>query len=69
MNNKPIRRLYMRKFVKHYGNQNTRKMTDIFSKAYHTSKQRIAGNLKTMKYDECTISIDTYIPNCYSVMS
>lgn len=68
MNNKLLRRA-MRKFVKHYGGQDTRKMTDVFSKAYHTSKQRIAGNLKTMKYDELTISIDTYIPNCYSVMS
>ncbi len=67
INNKKIRRV-MRKFVKRYGQQNTRKMISLFSKAYRTTKQRIAGNLRTMKYDEKTIQIETYIPCHYSVM-
>lgn len=66
--NKSIRRA-MRKFVKHYGPQDTRKMIDIFAKAYATTKQCIAGNLKTMEYDEKTITIDTLVPSYCSVMN
>ncbi len=68
MSNKQIRRI-MKNFVKHYGPQNTRKMTALLSAACKTTKQRIAGNLKTMKYDEKTIQITTHIPSCYSTMS
>jgi hypothetical protein len=68
MNNKQIRRA-MKNFVKHYGQQDTRKMTNLFSAAYKTPKQRIAGNLKTMHYDEKTILITTHIPACYSTMN
>ena len=53
----------MRKFIEHYGAQDTRKMTALFATAYKTTKQRIAGNLKTMKYDEKTV-----VPAAYSVM-
>ncbi len=42
----------MRKFIKHYGKQNTRHIIDVFSSAYLTSTYRIAGNLKTLEYDE-----------------
>lgn len=68
MNNKKIRRA-MRKFVERYGEQDTRKMTTLFSKAYGTTKQRIAGNLRTMKYDEKTVQITTLIPCYYSIMN
>lgn len=49
MSNKQIRRI-MKNFVKHYGSQDTRKMTALLSTACKTTKQRIAGNLRTMKY-------------------
>lgn len=65
--NKSIRRA-MRKFIEHYGAQDTRKMTALFATAYKTTKQRIAGNPKTMKYDEKTINIKTVVPAAYSVM-
>lgn len=68
MSNKQIRRI-MKNFVKHYGSQDTRKMTALLSAACKTTKQRIAGNLKTMKHDEKTIQITTHIPSCYSTMS
>lgn len=68
MSNKKIRRA-MRKFVEHYGQQDTRKMTILFSTAYGITKQHIAGNLRAMKYDEKTIQITTYIPCCYSIMN
>lgn len=68
MNNKQIRRA-MKNFVKRYGKQDTRKMTNLFSTAYKTTKQRIAGNLKTMHYDEKTVQITTHIPACYSTMN
>lgn len=68
MSNKQIRRI-IRKFLKRYGSQNTRKMTALLSTACNTTKQRIAGNLRTMKYDEKTIQITTHIPACYSTMS
>ena len=68
MSNKQIRRI-MRNFVKHYGPQDTRKMTALLSAACKTTKQRIAGNLRTMKYDEKTIKITTHIHECYSTMS
>lgn len=68
MSNKQIRRI-MKNFVKHYGPQDTRKMTALLSAACKTTKQRITGNLKTMKYDEKTIQITTHIPSCYSTMS
>ncbi len=68
MENKRIRRA-MRKFVIHYGQQNTRKMTSLFASAYKTSKHRIAGNLRAMEYDEHTIQIKTHIPNSYSTMN
>lgn len=68
MTDKQIRRS-IRKFIKRYGMQDTRKITTLFANAYSTTKQRIAGNLRTMKYDEKTINISTYIPCCHSVMT
>lgn len=68
MDNKKIRRA-MRKYVLHRGApQDTRKMTALFSKAYKTTRQRIAGNLRTMKYDEKTIQIITHVPGQRSIM-
>ncbi len=61
MNNIAIRRS-IRKYVKHYGVQDTRKIIKVFAAAWKTSKQRIAGNLKTLKYDDETIEITTIIP-------
>ena len=68
MSNKQIRRI-MRNFVKKYGPQDTRKMIDLLSAACKTTKQRVAGNLRALKYDEQTIKITTHIPECYSTMS
>lgn len=68
MSNKQIRRI-LRRFLQHYGSQDTRKMTALLSAACKTTKQRIAGNLRTMLYDEQTIQITTHIPACYSTMS
>lgn len=68
MENKQIRRA-MRKFLVHYGQQDTRKMTSLFSSAYNTNKHRIAGNLRAMEYNEQTIQIKTHIPHSYSTMN
>ena len=65
--NKIIRRS-MRKFLKHYGAQDTRKMIKLFSIAYRTTKQRIAGNLRALEYNYQTIRITTHIPKVYSTM-
>ena len=67
MSNKQIRRI-MKNFVIHCGSQDTRKMTALLSAACKTTKQRIAGNLRTMQYFEKTIKISTHIPACYSTM-
>jgi len=67
MDNKRIRRS-IRKYIKHYGTQDTRRVITTFACAYNTPKQRIAGNLKTMAYDEKTIHITIHIPYCYSTM-
>lgn len=67
MDNKKIRRS-LRKFIEHLGPQDTRKMTALFSKAYKTTRQRIAGNLRTMKYDEKSIQIITHVPGQRSIM-
>ncbi len=50
------------------GKQDTRHITAMFAKQFNTSKQRIAGNLRAMKYDFQTISIVTYLPGTYSEM-
>ena len=57
----------MKNFVIHCGSQDTRKMTVLLSAACKTTKQRIAGNLRTMQYEK-TIIISTIIPACYSTM-
>lgn len=59
----------LRKFVEHYGPINTRHLTETFGRAYKTSKQRVAGNLRSLKYDDKTVQITTYIPKTYSEMS
>lgn len=65
--NKEIRRA-IRKYVKRKGMQNTRDVIRIFADAYQTSKQRISGNLRSLKYDDKTINITTFIPDTYSIM-
>lgn len=65
--NKQIRRA-IRKYVERKGAQNTRDIIRIFADAFHTPKQRISGNLRSLKYDDKTIRITTYIPATYSVM-
>ena len=65
--NKQIRRA-IRKYVERKGVQNTRDVILIFADAFHTPTQRISGNLRSLKYDDKTISITTYIPATYSVM-
>lgn len=65
--NKEIRRA-IRKYVKRNGVQNTRDVIRIFANAYQTSKQRISGNLRSLKYDDKTINITTFIPATYSIM-
>ncbi len=61
-------RLSIITYLNAYGRQNTRMITALFAKLYHTSKQRIAGNLRALKYSFEAISIVTYIPNSYSEM-
>lgn len=59
MNNKLIRRT-MRRYIKHYGKQDTREVIAKFAVAFHTTKQRISGNISCMKCIDGTIDI---IPN------
>ena len=56
MSNKAIRRA-IRKYIEHYGKQDSRKVIDIFAKDYHTTKQRISGNLSCMICIENSIQI------------
>lgn len=56
MSNKVIRRS-MRNYIKRYGKQNTRVMIDKFAKAFHTTKQRISGNISCMNCIEGSITI------------
>ena len=48
------------------GKQNTRTIISMFSEQFNTSKQRISGNLRAMKYNFNTINIVTYTPGSYS---
>lgn len=65
--NKQIRRA-MRKYIERRGPQNTRNVIRIFSDAYKTPKQRISGNLRSLKYDSKSVIITTHIPSIYSVV-
>ena len=40
----------------------------MFAEQFNTSKQRISGNLRAMKYNFNTINIVTYTPGSYSEM-
>lgn len=57
MNNKMIRRA-MRKYVKKYGERDTRKAISMFASAYHTTKQRISGNISCLCCLDGTVSIE-----------
>lgn len=59
MSNKIIRRT-IRKYIKRYGRQDTRTVIAKFATAFHTTKQRISGNISCMKCIDGTIDI---IPN------
>lgn len=50
------------------GRQDTRTIISVFAKRFNTSKQRISGNLRAMKYNFNTINIVTYTPGKYSEM-
>ena len=49
------------------GKEDTRTITTIFAKQFNTSKQRIAGNLRAMKYNYGSINIITIVPNHQSL--
>lgn len=55
-------------YIKTNGRQDTRTIISVFAKRFHTSKQRISGNLRAMKYNFKTINIVTYTPGVYSEM-
>lgn len=59
MDNIAIRRT-IRKYIKRFGQQDTRFIINIFANAIGTSKQRISGNISCMKCIDETIDI---IPN------
>lgn len=59
MNNKLIRRT-MKRYIQHYGKQDTREVIAKFAVAFNTTKQRISGNISCMKCIDGTIEI---IPN------
>lgn len=59
MSNKMIRRT-IRKYIKKYGKQDTRVVITKFATVFHTTKQRISGNISCMKCIDGTINI---IPN------
>lgn len=56
MNNKLIRRS-IRNYIRHYGKQDTRDIITLFAHAFHTTKQRISGNLSCMYCIEKSINI------------
>jgi len=56
MNNSTIRRV-MKKYVKKYGPQDTRVIINKFSKIFHTTKQRISGNISFMSCIQGSITI------------
>lgn len=56
MSNKQIRRT-IKNYIKRYGKQDTRVVIDKFSKTFHTSKQRISGNISCMKCIDGSIDI------------
>ena len=62
MSNIVIRRA-IRKYKKHYGMQDTRKVITLFSNAYKTSRQRISGNLSYMACVEHSIQIISNRPH------
>lgn len=62
MNNKQIRRA-IRNYIMHYGKQDTRVIIDTFSKAFHTTKQRISGNISCMKCIDGSINIISNRPH------
>jgi hypothetical protein len=66
--NKEIRRA-IRKFMEHYGSQNTRKIIRLFAAAYNEPLQRISGNLTALEYCDNSITISTIIPHKYSLMN
>lgn len=62
-----IRRAIER-YIQVNGQQDTRDVIALFAKRFNTTKQRISGNLRSLKYDDKTIRITTYISATYSVM-
>jgi hypothetical protein len=42
---------------------NSRLVIKMFGKKWHTSKQRVAGNLRALTYDFKSIQIQTIMPN------
>ena len=65
--NKKIRIAIMN-YLNVHGKQNTRTIISMFAKQFNTSKQRISGNLRAMKYNFNAINIVTYVPGSFSEM-
>ena len=63
MNNKI--RIAIMSYLNANGKQNTRTIISMFAEQFNTSKQRISGNLRAMKYNFNTINIVTYTPGSY----
>lgn len=61
-------RIAILNYLQRNGKQNTRTIISMFAKQFNTSKRRIAGNVRAMKYDFHTISIVTYVPGSFSEM-
>lgn len=60
MSNKMIRRT-IRKYIKRYGKQDTRIVIAKFATTFHTTKQRISGNISCMK---CIEGMPKFAPTC-----
>ena len=62
MMNIQIRRT-VRRYLRHYGRTDTRKVIAVIAKGFVIPRQKVAGNLKTMAYDtRPTATINTIVP-------
>lgn len=50
-------------YINTYGSQDTHVMIDMFAKRFHTTKQRISGNISCMKCYEQSIHIISNKPH------
>ena len=59
----------IRKYVRKFGSQDTRYVISQFAKSYKATKQRVSGNLRSLKYDYKVVIITTVVPRSMSFMT